>query len=126
MHINPASFDTKAVAAYATSAQNLTIVDFLMKMVPTNLVGDLAKGEMMPVLIMAVLFGFALCRMGERGARLVALLDDFTHAIFARGAHGDGAGAGRRLRRDGLHHRQVRLRHARQSTASCWAASISR
>jgi Na+/H+-dicarboxylate symporter len=82
MHINPASFDDKAVATYVTGAKSLTIVDFLLKMVPTNLVGDLAKGEMMPVLIMAVLFGFALCRMGERGARVVSLLDDFTHAIF--------------------------------------------
>jgi aerobic C4-dicarboxylate transport protein len=82
MHINPASFDDKAVATYVTGAKSLTIVDFLMKMVPTNLVGDLAKGEMMPVLVMAVLFGFALCRMGERGARVVSLLDDFTHAIF--------------------------------------------
>src|SRR6185437_12902376 len=48
MHINPASFDDKAVATYVTGAKSLTIVDFLMKMVPTNLVGDLAKGEMMP------------------------------------------------------------------------------
>jgi aerobic C4-dicarboxylate transport protein len=36
----------------------------------------------MPVLIMALLFGFALCRMGERGRRVTALLDDFTHAVF--------------------------------------------
>jgi Na+/H+-dicarboxylate symporter len=82
MHINPATFDAKAVAGFVTGAQSLTIVDFLTKMVPTNLVGDLAKGEIMPVLIMALLFGFALVRLGERGARVTALLDDFTHAIF--------------------------------------------
>jgi Na+/H+-dicarboxylate symporter len=82
MHIDPATLDPKAVAGYVAGAKSLTIVDFLMKMVPTNLVGDLAKGEIMPVLIMAVLFGFALCRMGERGQRLVAMIDDFTHAIF--------------------------------------------
>ncbi len=82
MHINPATLDDKAVAIYATGAKSLTIVDFLMKMVPTNIVGDLAKGDMMPVLIMAVIMGFAMCRMGERAKPLVAVIDSFTHAIF--------------------------------------------
>ncbi len=68
MHINPASFDDKAVATYVTGAKSMTIIDFLMKMVPTNIIGDLAKGDIMPVLIMAVIAGFALCRMGERAS----------------------------------------------------------
>ena len=51
-------------------------------MIPTNIVGDIAKGDIMPVLIMAVLFGFALCQMGERGQRIGQLLDDLTHAVF--------------------------------------------
>ena len=83
LHINPASLDPKQVSTFVSSAQSLTIVDFLMKMIPTNLIGDLAKGDMMPVLIMAMLFGFALIKMGERGQRLVSLIDDFTQAIFA-------------------------------------------
>jgi aerobic C4-dicarboxylate transport protein len=82
LHINPASLDPKPVAAFVTSAQSLTVVDFLLKMIPTNLVGDLASGHMMPVLIMAVLFGFALIHMGERGRRLTGLIDDFSNAIF--------------------------------------------
>src|ERR1700722_13355034 len=82
MHINPASLDDKSIATYVTGAKSLTIVDFLMKMVPTNIIGDLAKGYMMPVLIMAVIMGFAMCRMGERAKPLVAVIDSFTHAIF--------------------------------------------
>ena len=82
LHINPASLDPKAVANVVSSAPHGTLVDFLLRMVPTNMIGDLAKGDMMPVLIMAVLFGFALIHMGERGKRLVAVIDDFTHAIF--------------------------------------------
>jgi Na+/H+-dicarboxylate symporter len=82
LHINPATLDAKPVASFVTGAQSLTIVDFLLKMVPTNLVGDLAKGDMMPVLIMAVLFGFALIHMGERGQRFAGLIDDFSGAIF--------------------------------------------
>jgi aerobic C4-dicarboxylate transport protein len=46
------------------------------------LVGAVAEGDILPVLVMAILFGFALCHIGERGQRLVTLIDDFTHALF--------------------------------------------
>jgi aerobic C4-dicarboxylate transport protein len=82
LHIDPAHLDEKAVAGYVTSAKSLTIVDFLIKMIPTNLIGAVAEGEILPVLVMAVLFGFALCHMGERGQRVAGLIDDFTHALF--------------------------------------------
>src|SRR6516162_2479814 len=82
LHIDPAHLDEKAIAGYVTGAKSLTIVDFLIKMIPTNLIGAVAQGDILPVLVMAVLFGFALCHMGERGQRLVALIDDFTHALF--------------------------------------------
>ena len=74
LHIDPAHLDERAVAGYVTSAKSLTIVDFLMKMIPTNLVGAVAQGEILPVLVMAVLFGFALCHLGERGQRLAGLI----------------------------------------------------
>jgi Na+/H+-dicarboxylate symporter len=82
LHIDPAHLDEKAIAGYVTGAKSLTIVDFLIKMIPTNLIGAVAQGDILPVLVMAVLFGFALCHMGERGQRLVSLIDDFTHALF--------------------------------------------
>jgi aerobic C4-dicarboxylate transport protein len=83
LHINPASLDEKAIAGYVTSAKSLTIVDFLMKMIPTNMVGAIAQGDILPVLVIAILFGFALCLIGERGQRLASLIDDFIHALFA-------------------------------------------
>jgi aerobic C4-dicarboxylate transport protein len=82
MHLNPATLDEKSVASYVTGAKSLTIVDFLIKMIPTNMVGAVAQGDIMPVLVMAVFFGFALCNLGERGQRLVGLMDDFTQALF--------------------------------------------
>src|SRR5215469_7239646 len=45
LHIDPAKLDEKAIAGYVTSAKSLTIVDFLMKMIPTNLVGAIAQGD---------------------------------------------------------------------------------
>jgi aerobic C4-dicarboxylate transport protein len=82
LHIAAASLDEKAVAGFVTSAKSLTLIDFLMKMIPSNLVGAIAQGDLLPVLFIAVLFGFALCQMGERGQRLVALIDDAMHALF--------------------------------------------
>src|SRR5262244_1461007 len=82
LHIDPAHLDEKAIAGYVTGAKSLTVVDFLIKMIPANLIGAVAQGDILPVLVMAVLFGFALCHMGERGQRLVSLIDDFTHALF--------------------------------------------
>jgi aerobic C4-dicarboxylate transport protein len=83
LHIDPASLDEKAIAGYVTSAKSLTIVDFLMKMIPTNMVGAIAQGDILPVLVIAILFGFALCLIGERGQRLASVIDDFIHALFA-------------------------------------------
>src|SRR6202162_5902526 len=83
LHIAVASLDDKAIAGFVTSAKSLTIIDFLMKMIPANLVGAVAQGGLLPVLVLAVLFGFALCQMGERGQRLVSLIDDFVQALFA-------------------------------------------
>jgi hypothetical protein len=60
----------------------MTLKDFLVRMIPTNIVGDIAKGDIMPVLIMAVLFGLALCQLGERGRRITQLLDDLAHTVF--------------------------------------------
>src|SRR5246127_132767 len=83
LHIDPAHLDDKAIAGYVTSAKSLTLVDFLMKMIPSKMEGAVAKGALLPVLVMAVLFGFALCHIGERGQRLVVIIDDFMHALFA-------------------------------------------
>ena len=82
LHKAADSLDASQVAGYVNSAKSFTIVDFLMKMIPSNLVGAVAQGDLLPVLVMAVLFGFALCQMGERGQRLVTVIDDVMHALF--------------------------------------------
>jgi aerobic C4-dicarboxylate transport protein len=82
LHIDLASLDTKSVGDFVAGAKSMTLLDFLTKMVPTNLIGDIAKGEIMPVLIMATLFGLALCRMGDAGRRVTELLDEAAQAVF--------------------------------------------
>jgi aerobic C4-dicarboxylate transport protein len=82
LHIDPHSLDDKAVASYVSSAKSLTVVDFLMKLIPRNIVGAVAEGDLLQVLVIAVLFGVALCHMGERGHRLVGIIDDVMQVLF--------------------------------------------
>lgn len=82
MHVDPAALDGKAVAGFVSSAKSTTILDFFMKMVPSSLVGIFVSGDVLPVLVMAVLVGFALMQMGARGRRVIELIDDLTHALF--------------------------------------------
>src|SRR5262249_53712608 len=83
LHVDPANLDPKPVVGFVSGAQSMTIIDFLSRIIPTNMIGDLARGEIMPVLIMGALFGFALIHLCERRQRVVGLMDDFVHAIFA-------------------------------------------
>ena len=77
-----------------------------------RVVDAFAKGEILQVLLFSVLFGFALHRFGGRGTLVFDFIEKISHVLFAIvGYHHEG-GADRRLRRHGLHHRQVRRRLA--------------
>ena len=82
INADPASFDTKAIQAYTTQAQHLNTVDYLMHIIPGTAVGAFAEGEIVQVLLFAVLFGLALSQFGEKGRTLVKVLDEATHVLF--------------------------------------------
>jgi aerobic C4-dicarboxylate transport protein len=75
---------------------------------PNTLVDAFAKGEILQVLLIAVLFGFALHRFGGRGTLVFDVIEKGSHVLFTHRRLHHEAGAHRRLRRHGLHHRQVR------------------
>src|SRR3981189_3182365 len=74
--------DAAAVANYVKQAEAQKSVDFILNIIPDSVVGALARGDILQVLLFAILFGFALMAMGERGARLRDLIDDTAHAVF--------------------------------------------
>jgi aerobic C4-dicarboxylate transport protein len=82
LSVNPATLDAKAVADYAGQAKAQSVTDFLMHIIPTTIVDAFAKGDILEVLLVAVLFGFALSAMGSRSKPLVDLLDALAAAIF--------------------------------------------
>ncbi|MDB5567207.1 MAG: C4-dicarboxylate transport protein [Tardiphaga sp.] len=74
--------DAAAVATYVKQAEAQKSVDFVLNIIPDSVVGALARGDILQVLLFAILFGFALMALGERGHRLRDIIDDTSHAIF--------------------------------------------
>jgi aerobic C4-dicarboxylate transport protein len=73
--------DASAVAQY-THAPMKSVTEFLLDVIPDTFFGALARGELLPVLVVAILFGFALHGLGERGKPLLALVDSAGHVVF--------------------------------------------
>ena len=82
MNIDPASIDTKAITAYAAPGKLGTITDFLINIIPNTAVEAFAKGEILQVLFIAVLFGFALHRFGGRGTLVFDMVEKTSHVLF--------------------------------------------
>jgi aerobic C4-dicarboxylate transport protein len=74
--------DPAAVANFAQQAGQMKSVDFVMNIIPDTVVGAFSKGDILQVLLFAVLFGFSLLALGERGAAVRSFIDDIAHAVF--------------------------------------------
>src|SRR5687768_4422790 len=83
INADPASLDSKAVAAYATTAEQLSTTQFLLNIIPNTIVGAFAAGEILQVLFFSVLFGIALLHVGSAGRHLLDIIDQFSHGLFA-------------------------------------------
>jgi aerobic C4-dicarboxylate transport protein len=81
-NVNPATLDAKSVADYAGAAKQQSVVEFLMNIIPTTMVDAFAKGNILQVLLVAILFGFALSMVGPKCKPVVELFDALTHAVF--------------------------------------------
>jgi aerobic C4-dicarboxylate transport protein len=71
-----------AVAGYAKQASEMKSVDFVLHIIPDTVVGAFAQGEILQVLLFAILFGFALMGLGERAHTVRSFVDDVAHAMF--------------------------------------------
>ena len=80
---NVSTLDVKSVADYAGQARSQSITEFLMHIIPATVVDAFAKGDILEVLLVAILFGVALSAIGDRGKPLVDFIEALTHAVFA-------------------------------------------
>lgn len=82
VNADPKTLQAGAVARYVDPKSHQGVTDFLMNIIPDQVVNAFAKGDILPVLFFAVLFGIALAKVGERGSTLVKILDQAGAAMF--------------------------------------------
>jgi aerobic C4-dicarboxylate transport protein len=83
-NIDPASLDPKAVATYVTRAKEEGIVAHLLAIIPPDsFLGALARGDLLQVLLVSILSGFAIAQLGEVGQRIAAAIDMAAKMFFA-------------------------------------------
>jgi aerobic C4-dicarboxylate transport protein len=82
MNVDPGTLDTASVAAYTGPGKLQSVTDFLLNVIPMTVVDAFAKGDILQVLLFAVLFGFALQRLGNRGAAVLTFIDALSHVLF--------------------------------------------
>ena len=81
-NIDPATLDAGAVAQYAGQAKAQSVTEFLVHIIPNTVVDAFAKGDILQVLLVSLLFGFALSMAGPRCKPLVDALGALTQAVF--------------------------------------------
>ena len=81
-NVNPALLDTHAVADYAGQAKAQNATEFLMHIIPTTVTDAFAKGDILQVVFISILFGFGLSAAGARGKPLLEMLEALTQVIF--------------------------------------------
>ncbi|MES2625714.1 MAG: dicarboxylate/amino acid:cation symporter [Pseudomonadota bacterium] len=82
MNIDPDTLDTTAVTAYIGPASEMSAIEFMMNVIPTTLIDAFARGEILQVLLVSVLFGFALHKLGGRTSLIFEFIEKFSHVLF--------------------------------------------
>ncbi|MEP6633193.1 MAG: dicarboxylate/amino acid:cation symporter [Luteimonas sp.] len=82
MGIDPAQLDTSGIVAYQQAAKEQGTVAFLLDVIPETFVSAFTEGKLLQVLLIAVLTGVALTRMGKLGERVLGLCEDLSHVVF--------------------------------------------
>jgi aerobic C4-dicarboxylate transport protein len=83
MHVDPATLDAGAVAAWSGPDRIAGPAEFLLEIIPGTVVGAFASGEILQVLFFSVLFGFALHRMGGRRSMVFEFVERVSEVLFA-------------------------------------------
>ena len=81
-NVDPATLDVKAVASYVKHAGDQTITEFLMHIIPKTFGDAFAGGDLLQVLLVAILFGFVLSKIGEKGKAVFSFFEGMSKVMF--------------------------------------------
>ncbi len=82
MNIDAASIDTKEIANFVTQSKDQSTIQFLLDIIPKTLVGAFAEGNILQVLLIALLFAFGLQALGTRGEPLLNIIEHVAQVLF--------------------------------------------
>jgi aerobic C4-dicarboxylate transport protein len=83
MHIDPKHLDAAVAAKFGAQVPPKGFTEFVMHIIPSSFFGAFAEGEVLPVLLLAVLCGFGLTRIGKAAQPVLDSIDGFSHMLFA-------------------------------------------
>jgi aerobic C4-dicarboxylate transport protein len=83
LNVDPRSIDTSSIAGYVTVAREQGVIAFLLNIIPVTMVDAFAKGAILQIVLIAVLFGIALIYLGERASVVRDLVDQLTKVVFS-------------------------------------------
>lgn len=82
MNVDVSTLNAASIAAYTGPGKMVGTTDFILNIIPTTVVDAFAKGEILQVLLIAVMFGFALHRFGGRGTLVFDFVEKASHVLF--------------------------------------------
>ena len=82
MNIDPASLDVKSIEGYIGKAKEQSTTQFLLDIIPNTVVGAFANGDILQVLLFALLFAFGLQSLGEKGKPLLGFIEQVSEVMF--------------------------------------------
>jgi aerobic C4-dicarboxylate transport protein len=82
MNVDPAKLDTSAIASYTSSGHSLSTTDFLLNIIPKDVADAFARGDILQVLLFAILFGVALAAFKAQGSLVLRFVEEVSHVLF--------------------------------------------
>ncbi len=82
-NVDPATLDASAVEGYARAAEQQSTVQFLLNIIPKTFVDAFTgNGDLLQVLLLALLFGFAMTRLGDAGKPVISFMESVSQVFF--------------------------------------------
>lgn len=81
-NVNPATLDTRSVLMYASQAKATGLVDFVERIIPATLLSGFATGNILQIVLVAVLAGFAIGAVGKQAEPMLRVINSGTHVVF--------------------------------------------
>ncbi len=82
-NVDPKTLDASAVASYSKAAESQSFVDFILHLIPKTFTDAFTgSGDLLQVLLVAILFGYAMVHMGKSGKAVHTFIEEASHIFF--------------------------------------------